>query len=65
MKHNAAFSLGDFNALTFESCSYQFQKICNDIDLLNEQIKNQSVMVDGKSGERLMKEFHNLNQQNQ
>jgi UDP-2,4-diacetamido-2,4,6-trideoxy-beta-L-altropyranose hydrolase len=57
LAHNAAFNLGDFNMLNHDICVQELDNIFRNTKELNEQMANQSKMIDGKSGERFKSEF--------
>jgi UDP-2,4-diacetamido-2,4,6-trideoxy-beta-L-altropyranose hydrolase len=57
LAHNAAFNLGDFKMLTHDIYVRELENIFRNTKELNEQMANQSKMIDGKSGERFKSEF--------
>ena len=58
--HKTLINFGDMNLLSIIEIKNKFENIVNNPDKLNELIKNQSKMIDGKSPERLRKVFKGL-----
>ncbi len=59
-KRKTLINFGDMNLLTVKEIKTKFTAIAKHPEQLNELIKNQSKMIDGKSPERLRKVFRKL-----
>lgn len=62
LKHAAADNLDDLNRVSINEIKERFQSLMEAPSLLNDQVKHQKRMIDGRSSERLNKEFRDLSE---
>jgi UDP-2,4-diacetamido-2,4,6-trideoxy-beta-L-altropyranose hydrolase len=60
LKRNCFLSLNDFTKVSTEEIRQGFEKLVNDISLINEVIANQKKTIDGKSSDRFIELFSSL-----
>ncbi len=60
IKYNSTVDFNNLNQLSVDDIRINFEKLFQDTEIFNEQIKNQSKMIDARSSERLLDVFKEL-----